>query len=253
MITTALPDRACPDHEIAKPPNYPCRVSDTRISGGPDAGADHPPVEGDVQADDDAGSAGPGPVARLRESLSDPTGQLVLLVVAVLGIVGTLVFFFLWRGERSDDARADDARETAEEFLTSLLEFDGATINEDFDRILEFGTGEFLLEAEDFYADPELRQALGENQVASRWEPKDIFVQSVEGDTARVFAVGDQTIANNQTPEPVRDEVRIEIGLVHEDGDWKVFDLAVLEAPADASGPGFVEPNATTTTTTTPG
>ena len=228
-------------------------MSDTGISGGPEAAPRKPPEEGaDVEkpADDE----GPGLISRVRGAIGDSPVHLAIAIVAVLGIIGTLVFFFLWRGEKNEDARRDDVHDTADEFLTALLEFDGSTINEDFDRILEFGTGEFLLEAEDFYADPELRQALSENQVASRWEPKDIYVQSVEGDTARVFAVGDQTIANNQTPEPVRDEIRIELGMTHEDGEWKVFDLAVLEAPADASAPGFVEPNLPgATTTTAPG
>jgi hypothetical protein len=57
----------------------------------------------------------------------------------------------------------------------------------------------------------------------------DTFTRSIDGDEARVFAVVDQTAANQEFPEGRADTVRIELGMVHEDGEWKVFDVNVID------------------------
>ena len=116
-------------------------------------------------------------------------------------------------------------RDTAEEFLTALFEFDGSTINEDFDRILQLRHrrvpapgGQLLLG----------RRAAPGSWRRTRWPAggnlKDLYVQSVDGDTAHVFAVGDETIANNlATPAGAGTSGDSRSGVTHEDGEWKVF------------------------------
>ena len=39
----------------------------------------------------------------------------------------------------------------------------------------------------------------------------------------------DQTAANEEFPEGRSDTVRIEIGMTREDGQWKVYDVNVLD------------------------
>ena len=226
-------------------------MSDTGISGGPDIAPERPPTEGEAEP---AGEA-PSDDGAGRGLFGFSLAQIVLIVAAVLGIAGTLVFFFLWRGEKDDDAREGDVRDAAEEFLQALFEFDGATINEDWDHLISLTTGDARLGAEQEFGSPENRQEMAENRVASRWDPRDVFVQTIDGNNASVFAVGDQTIANDLQPQPVRDQLRIEITFLHEDGEWKVSRIDLLQAPASAAAPDFLEPNLpdSGTTTTVPG
>ncbi|CAN5606198.1 hypothetical protein BH20ACT2_BH20ACT2_06240 [soil metagenome] len=176
-----------------------------------------------------------------------------LVALAVLGVLGTALFAVLWI--RSDDAGPDttEMAGTAREFVTALTNFDGADIDEDFDAIAGFAAGEFADQIETTFGDQQTRTDLREAQAASRGEIVDLFVQSFDGDQGRVFAVVDQTVANNRTPAPQADTLRAEIVLREIDGEWKVIALNVLQAPA--AGP-VTEPGAdgeATTTTAPPG
>jgi Mce-associated membrane protein len=163
----------------------------------------------------------PGPPVRFRE--------LILLFVAVLGIAGTVLFYVRWKDLDDQQAQQTEVEDAAQEFLQALFTWDGTTIDADFDRILGYATGDFEQEAQSTFNDDEIRQALRENRAGSRADELDTFVRSIEGDEARVFAVVDQTAANQEFPEGRSDTVRIEIGMTLEDGEWKVFDVNVLD------------------------
>jgi hypothetical protein len=169
--------------------------------------------------------------------------ELVLLVVAVLGIAGTILFGLRWKELHDDEQARQDVEQAAGEFLDALFEWDGATIDPDFDRILDFATGQFEEEAQATFADDETRQALREGQAASRADSLDIFVRSLNGEDARVFAVVDVTAVNAEFPDRRADTVRIEIGMTREGGDWKVYDVNLLDGlnlglPADPAAGG---------------
>jgi Mce-associated membrane protein len=155
--------------------------------------------------------------------------ELLLLFVAVLGIAGTVFFFLRWNDLNDQEQQRDEVEDSAKEFLQALFEWDGTTIDADFDRILTFATGDFEQEAQSTFNDDEIRQSLRENRAASRVAELDTFVRSLDGDEARVFAVVDQTAANREFPDGRADTVRVEIGLTRVDGEWKVFDVNVLD------------------------
>jgi hypothetical protein len=126
-----------------------------------------------------------------------------------------------------------DMRTAGREFAIALTNFDASTIDADFDRILDFATGDFEEEADRFY-DDEIRTQLRDAQATSRSEIRDIYVQSFDGDSGSVFFTADQTIANNLSPQPITDTLRVELGMVREDGDWKIRTVEVLDAPPGA-------------------
>jgi hypothetical protein len=69
------------------------------------------------------------------------------------------------------------------------------------------------------------------------------FVQTVDGDRGTVFVVVDQTIANNQSPQPQADTLRMELGLIRKGESWLVERVAVLTAPSGGStGTGATTP-----------
>jgi len=222
-------------------------TSPTEAPDGVDAGVtgvvvtDDEPTDGEVAAP----LASPGrrwsrPVeddrSRGREQAGGLGGvNLLLAALAIAGLAGTLFFGFQWNQERTADAAQASMETTASDFLVALFDFDGRTIDADFDNIFDYATGEFADQAEAQFADDDTRAALREVQASSRAEVRDLFVQRFDGDRGRVFAVVDQTIANNQFPNPRSDQVRLEVGLRKVDGDWKVASLDVLEAPAAAA------------------
>lgn len=191
------------------------------------------PVDPDV-VDDDAHE--PYPPSRLP------------WVLAALGLVGTLVFGFLWLGARDDgsssatssEAATAELQGAARSFAEDLTNFDGATIGEDFDRITSQATGEFRSQADQFFSS-EVRSQLKEAQASSRGEIRSAYVQTIDGDRGTVFVVVDQTIANNASPQPQADTLRMELGMVRRDGRWKVERVSVLTAPSGGATTGGAE------------
>jgi len=161
-------------------------------------------------------------------------------LLALLGLIGTLGFGLAWNGTRNDrgatatasaDGESADMAAGATSFSKSLTNFDGATIDRDFDRIVAKSTGEFRSQADDFFSS-KVRKQLKEAQASSRGEVRSAYVQSFDGDRGTVFVVLDQTIANNQSPKPKADTLRMELSLVRTGGVWKVGQVDVLSAPS---------------------
>ncbi|MGN6692864.1 MAG: hypothetical protein ACTHN0_01700 [Aquihabitans sp.] len=160
-------------------------------------------------------------------------------VLAVIGLIGTIGFGLAWLGARGSGSEAGTATDgsaaavlrSARGFSEDLTNFDGATIDKDFDAITARATGEFRSQADQFFSS-DVRSQLKKAQASSRGEIRSAYVQSVDGDRATVFVVVDQTIANNASPQPQADTLRMELGLVQRDGTWKVERVSVLTAPS---------------------
>jgi Mce-associated membrane protein len=157
--------------------------------------------------------------------------------LAIAGLVGTLVFGGLWLSARGghpatakESAQTTAVRASAEDFSKALTNFDGATIDRDFDRLLGLSTGDFQDQADQFFSSA-TRKALKQAQASSRGEIRSAYVQSVRGDRASVFVVVDQTIANNKSPQPQADTVRMELTLQRGADGWQVSRVNVLQPP----------------------
>jgi hypothetical protein len=155
--------------------------------------------------------------------------ELVLLAVTVLAIAATVLFGLRWKELHDTEVERQDVETTASQFLNAIFEWDGATIAEDFDRILTFATGEFEEEARSVFADDATREDLAASNASERADSVDVFVQSIEGDDARVFGVVAVRAANNELPTARADTVRVEVGMRIEDGEWKVYDFNVFD------------------------
>lgn len=184
----------------------------------------------------------------LDEALDDgyeprPPGRLPW-ILAVLGLVGTLGFGLAWLGARdggsagsAQDGQAAQVLRSARAFSEDLTNFDGATIDRDFDAITDRATGEFRSQADQFFSS-EVRSQLKKAQASSRGEVRSAYVQTVDGDRGTVFVVVDQTIANNASPQPQADTLRMELGLIRKGGTWKVERVSVLTAPSGGTTDG---------------
>lgn len=164
------------------------------------------------------------PVARLARSRALPWG---LLVVAVAAAV---LFWWMWRGERAEDAVRSEVEATATRFLRALTTFAAETIEEDVEEIRSFATGDFAAEVEETFSDERI-EAIRESEARSSGEVRSVFVQSLEGTTAEVFAAVDETIANAASPTPRTELLRIELQLIETPDGWKVSGVEVLQSP----------------------
>jgi len=178
----------------------------------------------------------PDPLVADRSAPKRSRRETLLLLLVLAGFTGTLAFGLAWNSARGHDDAVNQAKATARNFLTALTNFDGKTIDADFNRIISYGTGAFASQADQFYADKDTRNALRVRQASSRGEIKDLFVQSSVNGRVRVYSVIDETIANNALPAPQADELRIEVGLTRVKGSWRVYDVRVLQAPPGGSG-----------------
>jgi hypothetical protein len=171
-------------------------------------------------------------------------------ILAALGLIGTLGFGLAWANARDGASGAGTATEGSSELLKAaktfskdLTNFDGATIDRDFDRITAQSTGDFRSQADQFFSS-DVRSQLKKAQASSRGEVRSAYVQTVDGDRGTVFVVVDQTIANNASPQPQADTLRMELGLVQREGTWKVERVSVLTAPSGgATGAAAGEPS----------
>lgn len=198
------------------------------------------PVGSSSSPNDDGGDADPirdGDPTRDGEWTGRPPR--LPWILAVVGLLGTLGFGLAWLnardgGSSSGSAPTEQSAEllrSARAFAKDLTNFDGATIDRDFDRITARATGDFRSQADQFFSS-DVRAQLKEAQASSRGEVRSAFVQEVDGDRGTVFVVVDQTIANNASPQPQADTLRMELGLVRRDGAWKVERVSVLTAPS---------------------
>lgn len=162
-------------------------------------------------------------------------------LLALLGLLGTLGFGVAWwqaddggTTVSSGDGPSAAMLTAAEDFSEALTNFDGATIDRDTDRIVARSTGEFRDQVDEFFGS-DVRKQLKEAQASSRGEVRSAFVQAQDGDRGSVFVVADQTIANNQSPKPRSDTLRMELGMERVDGRWRVARVDVLTAPSGGS------------------
>ncbi|HWH33457.1 MAG TPA: hypothetical protein VNU01_12375 [Egibacteraceae bacterium] len=164
--------------------------------------------------------------------------------VAAVTTVIALLFAVMWAPLYSQDRARDRVRAAAEQLVLHLTTFEGATIDDWVQETQRRATDEYAEEVNTLF-DPELRAALRDAEAKSVGRLVNLFVQDVDGDDATVFAVVRQTITNARAPQPVEDELRMQISLVREGGTWKAARVEVLgpqeSGQAPAPGGGLLE------------
>ena len=157
-------------------------------------------------------------------------GRALPWALAALMLGSTLFLLFLWRGERAEDSRRAEVAAAARTFLRALTTFGAESIERDVGEIRSHATGEFADEVERTFS-PQRIQEIREAGVESVGTVRDLFVQSLEGTEATVFAVVDETVRNESTPEGRSDVLRISLEMIRTTEGWKVATVEVLQTP----------------------
>src|SRR5437773_4339702 len=163
--------------------------------------------------------------ATARQALSGAVFR-VVLGAAVL-------CFVLWRqaaGQGGVDAERVDVEKTATDLLTALTNFKGATIDQDVGEIRRFAVGDFAGQVNQFFG-RSARAALRKAKAESVGHVRSVFVESIAGDQAEVFAVVSETITNASTTAPKAQTLRIDLGMIDTSSGWKVSRVDILQSP----------------------
>ena len=161
-------------------------------------------------------------------------------LLAVIGLVGTLVFGILYTTKSSTPVQDPAVVSASRAFLTDFFNFNAKTVDSDFNAVSGMATGAFATQAQQFF-NASIRKALEEALAESRGQIRYLAVQSENqgAGTASVYAVVDQTYVNNKITSPQADVVRLVADLKQVDGVWKISGVTVLEGatPASAGSP----------------
>jgi Mce-associated membrane protein len=235
-VTNPETDRAWEAGRETKPVG-PVVVTESEGAGEPgaeDAPSTEPPPEAHPPARDvDATDAvEPAAATPRRAVLSNARIAWLVAGLAVLGLIALSILAV--PALRAEGERAE-VQDRAEVIAARVTTFEGANIEEWIAETRALATGAYARQLDDVF-DLQLREALRDNEVESVGQIQRSFVQLIDGDRAEVFVLARQSSVNAQRPQPVEDELRIEIELRREDGEWLASDIAVL-GPQQPGGP----------------
>ena len=198
----------------------------------------------DTTRDDPAAGSPPPPPTKRRPGGPPPGPNRqafrIVAVVAALGLVGTIVFGVLFFTKGSSGQVQDPAVLSASRaFLDDFFNFTPQTVDSDFNALTAMATGKFASQANQFF-NSNIRKALEQAAASARGSVRFLAVQQ-EGNpagTASIYAVVDQTYANNKSTSLGSDVVRLTADLQQVNGTWKISNVTVLEGATPASAGG---------------
>lgn len=161
--------------------------------------------------------------------------------VALLAIAAAAFFGVQWADLYNRERTREEVRAEATTLAARLTTFTGEDIENWLAEMERNATGEYAEQLDQIF-DQQQRDNLRDAQVESVGDVENLYVQDVNGDEATAFAVVTQTYVNVNTPGPVEDHQRMEIGLQRVDGEWLVSSVIVLGpagvvAPVEGSEP----------------
>jgi hypothetical protein len=170
-----------------------------------------------------------------RHASPAPSMSRVVLLVAVLGVIGTLVFGGLWLTKSGGSSQQDGAvLSTTRTFLNDLTNFNAKSVDADFTAVTKMATGSFASQAQKFF-NSAIRTDLEKALADTRGQIRSVYVQNFNGQEASVYGVVDEVYANNKITTPQADVLRILVNLKLVGSTWKISNVTVLEGATPAS------------------
>ena len=219
--------------ETADRPAPDPRPANVEANGAPapSAAPDDPQMRGrPAKAPLPAGSHLKG---RPRPRLRSGRWLAVPWTLFVLALAAAVLFASLWQRAQSDDRRRAEVVAQTTTFLTALTNFKGATISADVARIRSYAVGDFAGQVKQFFG-AQTVAAIRSAQATSAGKVRSVFVESIDGTTASVFGVVDETVTNKASATPRTEVLRAEIELIQTKDGWKVDRVDILQSPGSA-------------------
>ena len=198
-----------------------------------------------TRTDDVGGTA--APAARPRHAGGRRWRRALPWALAVLGLVGTLVFGHAWASQNARTGQEAQVRTVSSDFLLALTNFDAKNVDADFTRIQGYATGDFAKQSNQFFGST-IRQQLEAALASSRGQVRSLYVQSLSDGQASVYGVVDQTYVNDKMSSPSADQLDIVTDLTDGSSGWKISDVTVLNDPTTTGAGGTTGTGATSGT-----
>ncbi len=159
------------------------------------------------------------------------------LVITALSVVAAVGFAIAWqqRGQSLENSQ-DNVKRVASDFLLALTNFKPTTIDSDFRTISTYATGNFAEQSNQFFGSS-IRQQLEQVQAESEGQIRYLYIQSLSGNQASVYAEVDQTYANHELTTARTDDLQVVLSMTDSSSGWKISAVTVLQPPSDTGTP----------------
>ncbi len=173
-----------------------------------------------------------GPAQRRRST--PPWLVPFLLILTALSLVAAIGFALAWSNLRSQQDTKTTVTRVAKDFLLSLTNFTPTNLDSRLSNLSTYATGDFAKQENQFFG-TSIRQALQKVQASSRGQIRYIFVQTLNGNQATVYAWVDQTFINNKLTSPQTDVLQVSLAMFDRPTGWKIGSVSVLNSPNPTS------------------
>jgi len=204
-------------------------VSDT-ASGTPTQADDEPKPAAEESAEEAAAEE------QAEAKSYSRTAFRAAVAIAIVFFVGTVVaaiFAAQQHGQlqRSKDARAG-VEQVASRMTTSLLTYDYRDLDKTKKAVLGLASGKFRTDYEQNFGG--LASLFTTTKGQSTATVKDVFVSSIDNDTATAIVVFDERTQGTSGPH-LNVDLYLRLSLVKQNGQWRVDDVTNLNFPVQAS------------------
>lgn len=196
--------------------------------GGWLRGPDGAPTVRSTGDSDSSGSEAPPTSARRRWLVR------ALAVVTVVSVGLAIGFGVAWSNLQSQQNEQAAVKRVAKAFLVAFTNWTPNTVDNDFRTLLTYGTGTFAKQETETFTTATI-QGIQKSQASSEGQIRYLYVQSLTGSQAAMYAWVDQTFVSNQVSTPSPDVLQLTMNLVKTGSGWKISFVNVLQAPSSPS------------------
>lgn len=159
-----------------------------------------------------------------RRTLTRRAMAALAAAVVLLGLLGWGTYT-IWQSHQQEQARTD-ALNAGRRYATDLATYSFENLDNNLSVVRGNSVGEFAGQYTQVASS--LKDMIVQYKATSSAEIIQAGLASADRDSAEVIVFLDQTVTNSNSPEPRVDRNRMQLSLVHEDGNWKLANVQLL-------------------------
>lgn len=175
---------------------------------------------------------------RLRRTRTVSTGALIGLgALALVAAVAAIGFGLAWANLNGQNSERQAVKQAATTFLLDLTNVKPTTVDADFAALQNWADpGSLFAKQAAQTFNSSIRQGLIQAQASSQGEIRSIFVETIGGSSAEVYAVVDQAYQTAKMTSPQTDTLRLTLDLTDTDHGWRISAVTVENPSGTSSG-----------------
>lgn len=184
---------------------------------------------------------------RMRRGVLPFGAEVAAIVLAIVGVVAGVGFGFAWSNLNGQNSERQAVANAARSFVLDVTNFRPTTVDADFAQVQNWAAGGslFAKQAAQFY-NSNIRQSLISVQAVSQGQIRNLYVETLGGSKAEVYAVVDQAYQNSKLSSPATDTLRLTLDMTSTSQGWRISAVTVENPSSSGTNPS-------TPSSTTPG